>query len=72
MDWGQLVWFPLTIPKQVFVLWLVMKNCLTAGDRLAKWGYKGEVTCVYCQNVWKAENTSSLNAAIVREYGRKS
>jgi hypothetical protein len=44
VDWWQPVWFPLAIPKQVFVLWLVMKNCLNTGDCLAKWGYKGNVT----------------------------
>jgi hypothetical protein len=27
-----------------------MKNALTTGDRLANWGCKGEVSCVFCRN----------------------
>jgi len=55
------------IPKQAFVMWLAMKNCLTTGDRLVKWGYKCEVSCVFCRNEWKAENTFSLSVATVQE-----
>lgn len=25
-----------------------MRNCLTTRDHLAKWGYKGDITCIYC------------------------
>ena len=50
VDWWQLVWFPYAIPKQAFVLWLVMRNSLFTGDQLAKWGYKGDVQCLFCKN----------------------
>jgi hypothetical protein len=29
-------------------MWLAIKNCLTTGDRLIKWGYKGAVVCLFC------------------------
>jgi hypothetical protein len=32
VDWRQLIWFSLTIPK----------NALTTGDKLLKWGYHGD------------------------------
>jgi hypothetical protein len=49
-DWWKLVWFPLAIPKQAFIFWLVMHDRLLTGDHLIKRGYKGDVKCVYCHN----------------------
>ena len=40
----KLVWFPLAIPKQAFILWLAMQ------DRLITGGYKGDVKCLFCHN----------------------
>jgi hypothetical protein len=40
IEWEKLVWFPLAIPKQAFILWLVMKDMLLIGDHLIKMGYK--------------------------------
>jgi hypothetical protein len=71
VDWWQLVWFPLAIPEQVFVLWLGMKNCLTTGDCLAKWGYKGNVTYMYCQNGMESRGHLFFSAASVLVCGRK-
>jgi hypothetical protein len=31
-------------------MWLAMRDCLTTADRLVKWGYKGELICVFCRN----------------------
>jgi hypothetical protein len=50
VNWWPLVWFPYAIPKHSFVMWLVMKNSLSTGDRLAKWGYMGNVQCLFCRN----------------------
>ena len=50
VEWWKLVWFPLAIPKQAFILWLVMKERLVTGDRLLSWGYKGDVSCLFCRN----------------------
>jgi hypothetical protein len=47
VEWWKLVWFPLAIPKQTFILWLVMKERLV---RLLRWGYKGDVNCLFCIN----------------------
>jgi hypothetical protein len=45
--WWKKVLFPLDIPKQTFILWLTMKDRLLTGERLLKWGYKGEVYCCF-------------------------
>jgi hypothetical protein len=29
-------------------MWLALKNCLTTGERLQKWGYQGAVLCWFC------------------------
>ncbi|XP_059441594.1 uncharacterized protein LOC132173929 isoform X2 [Corylus avellana] len=50
VTWWKLVWFPLAIPKQAFILWLAMKDRLLTGERLLKWGYKGEVQCCFCHS----------------------
>jgi hypothetical protein len=51
IDWWQLVWFPHAIPKLSFILWLVMRNRMITGERLVKWGYKGDVIYIYiCRN----------------------
>ncbi|XP_059455969.1 uncharacterized protein LOC132186126 [Corylus avellana] len=48
--WWKLVWFPLAIPKQAFILWLAMKDRLLTGERSLKWGYKGVVQCCFCHS----------------------
>ena len=48
--WCKRVWFPLAIPKQAFILWLAMRDRLTTGERLLKWGYQGNVQCWFCHN----------------------
>lgn len=50
IDWWKIIWFPLAILKQAFVVWSAIKKCLTTVDRLLKWGYKGEVQCAFCRN----------------------
>ncbi|XP_059439694.1 uncharacterized protein LOC132172241 [Corylus avellana] len=50
IDWWKLVWFPLAIPKQAFILWLAVKGRLDTGDRLLTRGYKGDVNCVFCRD----------------------
>jgi hypothetical protein len=50
VDWWHLVWFPLAIPKQAFILWLAMRNSLTTGDRLMQWGFQGNTLCESCRN----------------------
>jgi hypothetical protein len=50
VEWWKLVWFPLAIPKQAFILWLVMKERLVTRDKLLSWGYKGDVNCLFCSN----------------------
>jgi hypothetical protein len=56
IEWWKLVWFPLAIPKQAFILWLVMKDRLVTGDRLLNWGYRGDVQCSFCINLLESRN----------------
>jgi hypothetical protein len=51
--WWPLIWFPHTIPKQGFILWLTMLNRLTTGERLVVWGYQGDTMFFFffpCKN----------------------
>jgi hypothetical protein len=50
VTWWPLVWFAYAIPKQAFILWLVMRDKLTTGERLAKWGYNGSTVCFFCRH----------------------
>jgi hypothetical protein len=47
VDWWQVIWFPLIIPKHAFILWLAMKNALTTGDKLLRWGYHEDTKCMF-------------------------
>lgn len=49
VDWWDLIWFFLAIPRHAFILWLAMKNALTTGDKLLKWGFQGRTMCVFCR-----------------------
>lgn len=40
----------LAIPKHVFVLWLAMRDSLSAGERLMQWGFNGVVMSLYCRS----------------------
>jgi hypothetical protein len=56
VNWWPLVWHSYSIHKQTFILWLVVKNRLTTGDRMLAWGYKGDTTCVICRNGTESRN----------------
>jgi hypothetical protein len=43
LDWWKLIWFPLAIPKQAFITWLVVRDARTTGDKMLQWGYKAKV-----------------------------
>lgn len=47
--WWRLVWFPMEIPKQVFILWLAARDGLSTGERLLRWGFDGAIMCVFCR-----------------------
>jgi hypothetical protein len=47
VDRYQLIWFALVIPKHTFISWLAIKNALITGDKMLKWGFKGETSCVF-------------------------
>jgi hypothetical protein len=50
VEWWSLVWLNFDIPKQAFLLWLIVQNRLTTGDRLLTWGFKGDTQCVFCRH----------------------
>jgi hypothetical protein len=43
------VWFNLAIPKHSFFLWLAMRDSLVTGEKMLRWGYGGDVNCVFCR-----------------------
>jgi hypothetical protein len=50
VDWWKMVWFPYAIPKHAFIVWLAVQDRLITGAQMVKWGYKGEVKCLFCHN----------------------
>jgi hypothetical protein len=50
VNWVQMVWFPLAIPKHSFITWLAIKNALITGERMLHWGFQGDVQCAFCRN----------------------
>ncbi|XP_010549577.1 PREDICTED: uncharacterized protein LOC104820715 [Tarenaya hassleriana] len=50
VTWHKSVWFPRSIPKHSFIVWLAAKNRLPTKDRLLSWGLDVADTCVLCDS----------------------
>jgi hypothetical protein len=48
VDWYNIVWFPLAIPRHFFILWLAFRDGLTTKYRMSLWGYTGSMVCLLC------------------------
>ncbi|GJW24117.1 reverse transcriptase zinc-binding domain-containing protein [Tanacetum coccineum] len=49
IKWAKLVWFSQCIPKQAFILWMVIQGKLMTCDRMAKWGSYNMTVCALCK-----------------------
>jgi hypothetical protein len=64
VEWWSLVWFSKAIPRHSFLLWLALRDSLVTGERMAAWGYGGNVNCVFCRSCF-------FNVVLVIGFGRK-
>jgi hypothetical protein len=39
VGWWKLVWFPTSIPKHSFFIWLIFWNALVTKEKMCGWGY---------------------------------
>jgi hypothetical protein len=60
----------MVIAKQAFVSWLAIRDSLSTGVKILKWGYKCELFVLIVEAVLKIETFSSFNVVSVRESGR--
>ncbi|KAL8091333.1 hypothetical protein AgCh_033807 [Apium graveolens] len=51
VSWWHLVWFPKSIPKHCFTLWLAIRQRLLTQDRLQSWQVQQRVVCSFCERV---------------------
>ena len=56
IEWWRLVWFPLAIPKQAFILWLAMKDRLVTRVGLLSWDYRVDIQSCFCKNQMESRN----------------
>jgi sensor domain CHASE-containing protein len=63
--WSKLVWFPLAIPKQAFILWLAMKDMLITGYGVIKVMLSAGSVIIS----WKLDLIYFLSVASITEYG---
>ncbi|XP_062158796.1 uncharacterized protein LOC133866284 [Alnus glutinosa] len=47
-NWHKIVWFPASIPKHSFVLWLVFHGALITKEKMCSWGFNGNISCLFC------------------------
>ena len=47
--WKDVVWFPQSIPRHSFVLWMAVQCRLMTQDRLAAWKPNEDMKCVFCK-----------------------
>lgn len=70
VKWWQLIWFPMAIPCQAFILWLVARHNLSTKEKLVKWGYSGDVLCRFCRSCLEGRgHIFFFNVALVGGYG---
>lgn len=68
--WWKLNWFSLTIPRHTFILWLVVRNSLTTGERLLISGDIKETFCVdSTEEVSKEGRICCFSMDLAKEYG---
>jgi hypothetical protein len=48
VNWWNLVWFPLSIPKHSFILWLVFQVALVTKYKMCCWSFSGNSLCLVC------------------------
>ena len=49
VNWYHTIWFPQTIRRHSFIVWLVIQDRLATQDKLLKWGLTNSVSCVFCR-----------------------
>jgi hypothetical protein len=48
VDWYNIVWFPLAIPRHSFILWLAFRDGLTTKYRMSLKGYTRSMVGLFC------------------------
>lgn len=48
--WSKRVWNRFSIPKHIFILWLIMKQRLLTRSRLVQWGVANSNMCCLCDS----------------------
>lgn len=56
--WHKTVWFKERIPKQAFIVWILMWDRLSTRDKLINWGISVPPECILCGNL--PESSSHL------------
>lgn len=51
VSWHREVWFSGGIPKQMFLVWLMVRNRCPTRDRVLSWGLQTDPRCLYCNVV---------------------
>ena len=54
VNWDKLVWDAAIMPEHAFFLWRAIQNRLSTCDGLAKWGWQGDLLCVFCRSITPA------------------
>lgn len=62
------------VPKQSFILWMACKNKLLTREKLRRWGFIDDDSCVLCHNgvEIKLQITDSSNVILLAEFGELS
>jgi len=70
VDWFNIVWFPLAIPRHSFILWLTFRDVLTTKDRMSLWGYTGSIVCLFCHGQIKSKEHIFFSCSFSRRIWR--
>ncbi|PWA72857.1 RNA-directed DNA polymerase, eukaryota, Reverse transcriptase zinc-binding domain protein [Artemisia annua] len=56
VKWRSVIWFPQSIPRHTFVLWMAVQERLMTQDKIAKWRMDEVLECTLCKQGYRTES----------------
>jgi len=64
------IWFAGATPRYAFITWLVVKNRIATGERMANWQLNADTSCVFCKHPMETREHLFSNVLSLGKYGR--
>lgn len=55
-EWSKGIWFTFSISKFAFLTWIALRNRLSTGDKMLRWGVAANTACSLCDEMLETRN----------------